>query len=105
MIAALTLGGTAQASSRRTLPGSTPGWAQAGTLRGNAPATDRVGFRVYLGWRDASAAGELAATVSTPGSATYGRYLTPQQFPARFAPSQSDLPTGPKWLRGAGFTV
>src|SRR2546423_10041308 len=105
MIAALTLGGTAQASSRRTLPGSTPGWAQAGTLRGDAPATDRVGFRVYLGWRDGSTAEQLAAAVSTPGSASYGQYLTPQQFRARFAPSQSDLSAVQKWLRDARFSV
>jgi subtilase family serine protease len=60
---------------------------------------------VYLGSRDADAATSLAFAVSTPGSATYRQFLTPQQFRARFAPSQADVSAVQKWLRDAGFTV
>src|ERR1051326_4318174 len=79
----------AQASPDRKLPGSVPAWATASALKGAAPGTDQVGFRVYLGWRNADAAAALATAVSTPGNASYGRVLTPQQFRAPFAPTQS----------------
>src|SRR5690242_16731840 len=67
-LAAVAVAGTAQASDRRPLPGSVPTWAKATALRSHAAATDHVGFRVYLGWRDGAAAQQLAAAVSTPGS-------------------------------------
>src|SRR5215468_2552315 len=96
----------AQASpSHRTLSGSVPGWAKASALQGAAPGTDRVGFRVYLGWRNESALTQLASAVSTPGNASYGKFLTSQQFRSQYAPSQSDVTSVQKWLHDSGFTV
>ncbi|NUP53475.1 MAG: S8/S53 family peptidase [Catenulispora sp.] len=108
LVAAAGLAGTAMASSgaaRHALPGSVPSWAKAATKVGDAPQTDHVGFRVYLGWQNPAAAEALAASVATPGSANYGKYLTPAQFRAEFAPSQADVTAVQQWLRGAGFTV
>jgi subtilase family serine protease len=96
---------TANAEANRALAGSVPSWATSATKQGDAPATDRVGFRVYLGWQNADALTQLATAVSTPGSASYRQFLTPQQFRARFAPSQTDLSAVQKWLRDSGFTV
>jgi subtilase family serine protease len=96
---------TAQASSRRDLAGSIPSWAHASALAGEVAGSDHVGFRVYLGWRDAAGATALASAVSTPGSASYGQFLTAQQFRDRFAPAQSDVAAVQNWLRGAGFTL
>jgi subtilase family serine protease len=110
-VAATTVGGIAfagtasAAPSRTTLAGSRPPWAQAKALRGAAPGTDHVGFRVYLGWRNSDQAEALATAVSTPGSPQYGRYLTPAQFRQQFAPSQSDVTAVQQWLRTAGFTI
>jgi subtilase family serine protease len=95
----------AQAAPKQTLPGSVPSWATASAYKGAASGSDHVGFRVYLGWRNEDAARKLAAAVSTPGNAQYGQYLTPQQFRAQFAPSQSDVSSVQKWLRDEGFTV
>ncbi len=105
LVAAFAVADVAQAAGRRALPGSVPGWAKTSARSTDAPKTDRVGFRVYLGWRDAAAAQQLATTVSTPGSATYGQFLTPQQFRSRFAPAQADVSAVRRWLRDAGFTV
>jgi subtilase family serine protease len=105
VVAAFTVTGAAQAAARRDLPGSVPAWANATALRGAAAGGDHVGFRVYLGWQDADAVTALATAVSTPGSASYRQFLTPQQFRARFAPTQSDVSAVQKWLRDAGFTV
>jgi subtilase family serine protease len=105
VVAGVTVTGAAQASARRELAGSVPGWAKAAALQGAAPGSDQVDFRVYLGWQNADAASALATAVSTPGSASYRQFLTPQQFRARFAPSQADVSAVQKWLHGAGFTV
>jgi subtilase family serine protease len=105
LVAALGITTAAQASDRHKLSGSLPGWAKAGSLRGRAAGDDHVGFRVYLGWRDADSATALATAVSTPGSASYRHFLTPQQFRSQFAPSQQDVSAVQKWLKDSGFTV
>jgi subtilase family serine protease len=60
---------------------------------------------VYLGWTDGAGATALAAAVSTPGSASYGKPLTAQQFRQQFAPSPSSVGAVQQWLRKAGFDV
>jgi len=92
-------------SSRTTLPGSVPSWATAHNRVGAADPSTDVGFRVYLGWRDGSAASALAQAVSDPKSASYGKYLTPTQFRTRFAPTQAQVGTVQSWLRSQGFSV
>jgi len=88
---------------RVTVTGSHPGWATSAHAKGSAPSSQGVGFRVYLGWRGDPAA--LDRAVSTPGSSSYGKYVTAQQFRSQFAPSGSEVATVQKWLRSQGFTV
>ena len=95
----------AAASGRSALPGSQPAWANAKALRSAAPATDTVDLRVYLPWQNASAAAQTALAVSTPGSSSYRKFLTPQAFRQQFAPSQSSVVAVQQFLRGAGFTI
>jgi subtilase family serine protease len=104
-LAALAPSSALAASSRRTLAGSTPAWATAKALKGAASTSGNVGFRVYLGWRNAAAAEALARQVSTPGSSSYGHFLTPAQFRQKFAPTQADVTAVQRWLRSSGFTV
>src|SRR5512147_505584 len=67
-------------STRSTLKGSAPAWANSKNYAGAADSNAYVGFRVYLGWQNAAAAEAFARSVSDPHSAQYGQYLTPQQF-------------------------
>ncbi len=97
--------GAGAATGRTTLPGSIPAWANSKSYAGPATAKGDVGFRVYLGWNDPSGVLALARAVSDPRSASYGDYLTPAQFRARFAPSQAQVEAVQSWLRGAGFSV
>ncbi|HEX2696754.1 MAG TPA: S53 family peptidase, partial [Anaerolineales bacterium] len=90
---------------RTTLHGSAPAWANSNNYAGAADPNSYVGFRVYLGWKNASAAEALARAVSDPHSAQYGQYLTPQQFHKQFSPSQADVGAVQAWLKGQGFTV
>lgn len=92
-------------SGRSTLAGSQPSWANAKALRSAAPSTDYVNLRVYLGWRGGDAAQQVARAVSTPGSASYRHFLTPQQFRQQFAPKQADVTAVQQFLRNAGFSI
>ena len=90
---------------RTVLPGSQPAWATSQTLQSPASGSDYVNIRVYLGWRDASAAQRVAQAVSTPGSSSYRHFLTPAQFRQQFAPTQSSVLAVQKFLQDAGFSV
>jgi len=93
------------ANSRTTLPGSVPPWAKSANYTGAASATGHIGFRVYLGWRNASAAAAFARSVSDPSSSSYGKYLTPAQFRQQYAPSATQVQAVQSWLRSQGFSV
>ena len=90
---------------RTTLHGSAPAWANSNNYAGAADGNAYLGFRIYLGWQNASAAEALARAVADPNSAQYGQYLTPQQFRKQFAPSQSQVGAIQSWLKSQGFSV
>jgi subtilase family serine protease len=91
--------------ARATLPGSAPSWTHTratGTVAAAAP----VAIRVYLNPRGGTAALEkAAAAVSTPGSPSYGRFITPAQYRARFEPTAAQVSSIRSWLGSSGFTV
>jgi len=91
--------------ARATLRGSAPAWANAKNYTGAADPSGAVGFRVYLGWKDASGAEALARAVSDPKSASYKQYVTAAQFRQKFAPSQADVNAVQAWLKNQGFNI
>jgi len=95
----------AAAQGQTKLPGSVPSWANAKNYVAAANSSDAIGFRVYLTWNNPSAVEALAEAVSDPASSSYRRYLTPEQFRQRFAPSQAQVNAVQSWLRSQGFTV
>jgi subtilase family serine protease len=103
--AALAAPSSAATPPRTTLHGSTPAWAKSSALKKAAPAGDFVNIRVYLPWQNSDDAAKAALAVSTPGSSSYGKYLTPAQFRQRFAPKQAEVTAVQQFLRGAGFSV
>src|SRR5450759_2620542 len=95
----------APSSPRSTLHGRAWAWANSVNFKGPADPNGTVGFRVYLGWQNAAAAGAFARAVSDPNSPQYGHYLTSAQFRNQFAPSQSQVGAVQSWLKSQGFTV
>ena len=93
------------ASGRTSLTGSVPAWANSGQFVKAADPAGDVGFRVYLGWRNADAAEATAKAVSDPHSGSYGHYLSPAEFRREFAPSQAQVGAVQSWLRSQGFTI
>jgi len=101
----LGLSAPVHAAASTTLPGSVPPWANAAHRVGATDPSTSVDFRVYLPWKGGDAAEQLATAVSTPGSAQYGKFLTPAQFRQQFAPDQASVKTVSDWLTSQGFKV
>ncbi len=99
------LSASAAPSGRATLSGNVPPWARRQISSPPRMASSDVGFRVYLNWQNQSALESLASLVSNPASASYGQYLTPQQFRQQFAPSQQSVNAVTSWLRSQGFKI
>jgi subtilase family serine protease len=102
---ALSIIALAAPSARSTLKGSKPSWATSKNYSGAANASDKLGFRVYLGWNNPSGAEALARAVSDPKSKSYRHYLTPAQFRQQFAPTANQVAQVQSWLTSQGFTL
>ena len=99
------LGSAGAAPSMVRLSGST---LPSARLAANNPAvarSARVRFQVQLRLRDQAGADALARAVSTPGSAQYRQYLTPDQYRARFSPTQASVDTVSAWLASQGLKI
>ena len=94
------------ATSRATLSGTHPTWANDSRRSAVVPATSgAVSVKVYLAGQDPDGLAAVATEVSTPSSALYGHYLSPEEVRARFGPSDGAISAVRAWLTGAGLTV
>jgi subtilase family serine protease len=105
LAATVATGAAGGGKGRVTLPGSTPSWANGGNYKSAANASDWVNFRVYLGLRNQAQAEAAAQAVSTPGSSSYGKYLTPAQFDSQYAPTSAEVSAVTSWLKSQGLSV
>jgi subtilase family serine protease len=92
-------------NGRSALNGSVPSWATAANFKGATPSNDAVGFRVYLGLRNADQAEALAKAVSDPSSSSFHKFLTPGAFRSSFAPTESQVGNLRSWLQSQGFSI
>jgi pseudomonalisin len=72
---------------------------------GALPASTPLSVSVVLSVRHPKYLASLAKATSTPGSASFGHFLTPAEVAARFAPSAATAGTVAAWLRGSGFSA
>jgi subtilase family serine protease len=93
------------APSRHVLAGSAAAWTAKAQKVGAVSASAKVDFGVLLKMRNQSGAERLLQRLSTPGSASYGKWLTNAQFDARYSPARSDVHAVQSWLRSQGFKV
>ncbi len=93
------------AAASSSLTGSRPTWALKATDLGALPSSQRVDFQVVLAVRNAAAAEQEVAAVSTPGSSTFHQFLTDAQFDAQFAPAPATEAAVAAWLRSAGLSI
>lgn len=102
---ALTSSASAGQSPRIEIQDTHPTWAVTSAEVAKAPSAKSIKARVYLSPRDEAALDKAVAAVSTPGSASYGHYLTPSQFRARYGPAPDAAAKVRSWLRSAGLKV
>ena len=102
---ALSIFALTSSSTRTVLKGSKPSWATSQNHVAGVASTTKLGFRVYLGWRNPSGAEALALAVSNPRSSSYRHYLTPAQFRQQFAPTANQVAQVQSWLKSQGFSL
>jgi subtilase family serine protease len=95
-------------SQTLTLKGTVHPLANARNDRGVAPDSlqlDRMHLVLKRSASQEAALKQLISEMQTPGSASYHKWLTPDQFGAQFGPSDEDIATVTTWLTGHGFNV
>lgn len=79
--------------------------ATAARRLGPADPDERLDLAITLRLRDAEQLAALLAAQQDPASPQYRRWLTPEEFAARFAPPPEVYDAVVDWLRGEGFAV
>ncbi len=103
VVAAVAVNGASGASARRVFRGSVPPYATASAKV--RPAKGAVHFDVSLPWRNSRELDRVDQAVSDPASPSYGHYLSPAAFRARFSPPVAQVNEVKRWLRDNGFAV
>jgi subtilase family serine protease len=75
------------------------------TSAGLAPSTMPMEIAVRLNLHHAAAMEQLKRDQQDPSSASFHKWLKPEEFDGRFGPTQTDADAVAQWLTGAGFTV
>ncbi len=90
---------------RHYLSGSTPQWLSKAHNAGATSSSAQVSFGVLLGLRNKAGAEATLQAISTPGSASYGKWLSNQAFDSTYAPTKASVSAVQSWLKSQGFTV
>jgi subtilase family serine protease len=72
---------------------------------GHLPLTQTLRFDIVLPLRDRAGLQAFNREVNDPTSSTYHQFLTPQEFTARFGPSQEDWDKLVAFAKASGFEV
>jgi subtilase family serine protease len=97
----------AQAAPRATvaLAGSRPSFVAHSTDLGAVSGSQAVDFEVLLALPRQSAVEAEVKALSSPGSASFRKFLTPAQFREAYSPSPAAVSAVEAWVRGAGLSV
>jgi len=72
---------------------------------GQLPSTKTLRFDMVLPLRDRAGLQSFVQEVQDPTSPSYHQFLTPQEFTARFGPSQEDWDTLVAFAKASGFEI
>ena len=89
----------------KTLPGHVPGAVSHLTPIGSLPATNHLQLGIGLPLRDPAGLEDFLAQVYDPASPNFHHYLTPEEFTARFGPSEADYAAVENFARTNGLTI
>jgi kumamolisin len=74
-------------------------------LLGRLPETQQLQLNIVLPIRDQAGLDEFLIDLRNPASASYRQFLTPQEFTARFGPTQADYDAVLAFAKANGLTV
>jgi subtilase family serine protease len=80
-------------------------WVAAAQKVGSAAEAQQVHFSMFLGFKNQDELKRLIEAQYKPGNAQYGKFLTPEQFRARFAPDSDKVKLVQDTLKKLGFTL
>src|SRR5882724_1143061 len=89
----------------KALRGHVPAIVAQLPAKGDLPATNRLNLALGLPLRDAGGLKDFLARLTDPASPDYHRYLTPEQFSARFGPTEADYAKVIVFAERNGLTV
>jgi subtilase family serine protease len=92
--------GSSPAVVQNASPAASPSSQVAAT-----PASTPVEFNVSLALRNEAGAQALAQSVTEPGGASYGDYISPSAWERSFSPEASSVQAVSSWLHTQGITV
>jgi subtilase family serine protease len=72
---------------------------------GSLPASQLMSINVVLPIRNQAGLDQFLADIANPMSMQYQQYISPEEFTARFGPTQTDYNTVVHYLKQYGFTV
>jgi subtilase family serine protease len=108
VLVATTLGGvntSGQDVSRRVLRDHVPGVVGRLPSRGRLSGTTNLSLAIGLPLRNRAELTNLLAELYNPASPNFHRYLTPEEFTARFGPTKEEYQAVRDFARSNGFAV
>jgi uncharacterized repeat protein (TIGR01451 family) len=97
----------AQTAPRQVLRGHVPAAIARYNLQptGRVPGTNQLRLAIGLPPRDPAGLDEFLRQLYDPASANYRKYLSPEEFAARFGPTESDYAAVMEFARTNGFVI
>lgn len=92
------------AAASLALPVQAAGPARPSVV-GRVSAGETVPVVLTLPLRDAAGLDALLTHLYSPGDPAYHRFITPDEFAAKFGPTQADYDAAARWARAQGLTV
>lgn len=89
----------------KVLPGHVPRELSRLQTTGRLAATNQLRLAIGVPLRDAAGLENFLAQVYDPASPNYRRYLTPEEFTARFGPTEQDYDAVKQFARTNGLTI
>jgi len=92
-------------AAQKSLPGHVPGVVASLVSDGRLTATNQLNLAIGLPLRNEAELDDFLSQLSDPGSPNYRKYLTPQEFTARFGPTEADYALVRQFAETNGFKV
>lgn len=105
LLMASALRASAQTAQRPRLSGHQPAAVAGQPPQGQLDASTRLKLSISLPLHNPEALTNLLAQIYDPANPSYRHYLTPEEFDARFGPTEADYQAVIAFAMNSGFTV